>query len=294
MYIQRFGIQHLGIKAISSFSLTLAFSCVCSLSAWCSSERYQPGEVIEVFRNNVNGWETAIVVPYLSSDFPAGRGNYCRVWIPSMPTITEGVEITVKDTRPGRAANLAEIPERFSENPPDAALPVLKALGRTWPRNRQASPRSAVSIASGTTSSTTFSATSSTAASASPVSSPVSKSPQANDNHADISSKPVVSGSLPQLPGTTWKQLSDRKTAVVLPLHLFCRSGRWEVVRDNFVGGGMMGSYRVEGNKLILKSSTDGKIDTYSMSYDAGPKLLLLTNNTVTLRLLYRGTTECK
>lgn len=286
MYIQRFGIQHLGIKAISSFSLTLAFSCVCSLSAWCSSERYQPGEVIEVFRNNVNGWETAIVVPYLSSDFPAGRGNYCRVWIPSMPTITEGVEITVKDTRPGQAANLAEIPERFIENPPDAALPVLKALGRTWPRNRKASPQSAVSTASLTASLT--------AAPASPASSPVSKAPQANSNQADISSKPAVSGSLPQLAGTTWKQLSDRKTAVVLPLHLFCRSGRWEVVRDNFVGGGMMGSYRVEGSKLILKSSTDGKSDTYSMSYDVGQKLLLLTNNSVTLRLLYRGTTDCK
>lgn len=286
MNLQRFGIRHLGIKALSSFSLAMAFIGVCSLSAWCSGERYQPGDVIEVFRNNVNGWETAIVVPYLNSDFPAGRGNYCRVWIPSMPTITEGVEITVKDTRPGQAANLAEIPERFSENPPDAALPVLKALGRTWPRNRKASPQSAVS--------TTSSTASSTVAPASPASSPVSKAPQANNNQADSSSKPAVSGSLPQLPGTTWKQLSDRKTAVVLPLHLFCRSGRWEVVRDNFVGGGMMGSYRVEGNKLILKSSTDGKSDTYSMSYDAGQKLLLLTNNTVTLRLLYRGTTECK
>ncbi|MBP9091729.1 hypothetical protein KBI23_11910 [bacterium] len=282
MYLQRLGLHCLTVKVISSFFLAMAFIAVFSLSAWCSGERYKPGDVIEVFRNNVNGWETAIVVPYLSSDFPAGRGNYCRVWIPTMPTITEGVEITVKDTRPGQAANLAEIPERFSENPPDAALPVLKALGRTWPRNRTSSPQSAVSAGTRAT------------AARSLVSSPVSPLPQTNNNQADLSSKPVVLGSLPQLPGTTWKQLSDRKTAVVVPLHLFCRSGRWEVVRDNFVGGGMMGSYRIEGSKLILKSSTDGKSDTYSMSYDAGQKLLLLTNNSVTLRLLYRGTTECK
>lgn len=105
--------------------------------------------------------------------------------------------------------------------------------------------------------------------------------------------KPAMNGSLPVLPGTSWKELYNHPTPVV-PMWLFCKSGHWEVVRYAAAVGGM-GKWRSNGSTLTLTMDTAGApTDNYTMTFNAQDNVLSVKGGGVTFYLLYNGTTECK
>ncbi len=95
---------------------------------------------------------------------------------------------------------------------------------------------------------------------------------------------PIMNGSVPNLTGTAWKMLYDRAVNVV-PLIRFTKKGTYDTVRYS-LGAGMRGNYRQSGGTVFLNN------EPFSMSFNAGSNILLLTSGGTTLKLLYNGITS--
>lgn len=93
-----------------------------------------------------------------------------------------------------------------------------------------------------------------------------------------------MNGSAPNLTGTAWKMLYDQAVTVV-PLIRFTKKGTYDTVRYA-LGAGMQGNYRQSGSTVFLNN------EAYSMKFDAGSNILLLTGGGTTLKLLYNGITS--
>lgn len=98
------------------------------------------------------------------------------------------------------------------------------------------------------------------------------------------SKTPAMNGATPNLTGTAWKMLYDQAVNVV-PLIRFTKKGTYDTVRYG-LGGGMQGNYRQNGSTVFLNN------EAYSMNYNAGSNILLLTAGGTTLKLLYNGVTS--
>jgi hypothetical protein len=98
-------------------------------------------------------------------------------------------------------------------------------------------------------------------------------------------------GGLPELAGTGWKQLADKKM-VGVPVHLFCRSGRWHLVLSSGRIG-PIGRYSTSGSQITIDDG-GGTVGHYRMAWNAAETTLSITEGSTTLRLKYNGTTECK
>lgn len=95
---------------------------------------------------------------------------------------------------------------------------------------------------------------------------------------------PVMNGAVPNLTGTAWKMLYDKAVNVV-PLIRFTKKGTYDTVRYSLASG-MQGNYRQSGSTVFLNN------EAYSMSFNKGTKILLLTGGGTTLKLLYNGVTS--
>lgn len=95
---------------------------------------------------------------------------------------------------------------------------------------------------------------------------------------------PVMNGAVPNLTGTAWKMLYDEAKNVV-PLIRFTKRGTYDTVRYG-LGSGMQGNYRQSGSTVFLNN------EAYSMKFDGGSNILLLTGGGTTLKLLYNGITS--
>ena len=272
--------------------------------------KYKTGDVIEVLYNSVKGWETAVVMPYIGSDYPADRERWLRAYMPSLPNQVQGYEVTIDKVRPGSLSKLNS-PESWYAGEVSSIVDSLltQKLGSQKPvqtsatggSNISSSPTSTLlrtasstaSPASRVASSTNSTGTSAvaTVGSAASNATATSTTPKYN-NLYPVTSKPTMNGAVPNLSGTAWKEMFDHSVPVV-PLWLFCKSGHWEVVRYAGAVGGM-GKWRSGGNTLTLTDSANGKSDNYSMTYDAARTMLFVKGGGVTFRLLYNGTTQCQ
>ena len=111
-------------------------------------------------------------------------------------------------------------------------------------------------------------------------------------NAADVK-VPVLADGFPVIPGTAWKIDWGIRGGNV-QVFLFCESGRWEVVSPMLTAGAvtLMGTYKLQGNKLTTKNSNGREVTDYRMSWKSS--VLDLDSGKTVMHLHYRGTTACK
>lgn len=65
----------------------------------------------------------------------------------------------------------------------------------------------------------------------------------------------------------------------------FSKDGRWSVARYGLAAG-QMGTYKVQGNRLILTNSLNGEIfGNYTMSWNAGDNMMELDDGKWIMRM---------
>lgn len=108
---------------------------------------------------------------------------------------------------------------------------------------------------------------------------------------AEPGAKPKMAGAFPSLSGTAWK--IDFGRGVTGTVFLFCKkSSRWEIVPARAGSIGAVGkSYSVAGSTLTTVNADDGKVEKWKMSMSG--EILELFDGKATLRLHYRGETQC-
>ncbi len=121
---------------------------------------------------------------------------------------------------------------------------------------------------------------------------------QAGDAAEDAST--AVHPPLPDIIGTSWNLLKiytrgeeSRGDLFVYPEYLFCKSGRWKAHTDSN-GMGQMGTFTVEGDKLILvHDGADQLTDSYTMTWNEAGKYLELDDGKLIFRLRFKIKAGC-
>ena len=125
-----------------------------------------------------------------------------------------------------------------------------------------------------------------------PVGGGARSAPAASQNAA-AGKAPVLADGFPVIPGTAWKIDWGIRGGNV-QVFLFCESGRWEVVSPMLTAGALtlMGTYKLQGNKLTTKNTNGREVTDYRMSWKSS--VLDLDSGKTVMHLHYRGTTACK
>lgn len=104
---------------------------------------------------------------------------------------------------------------------------------------------------------------------------------------------------LPDLTGTGWLMVSahskgspPRRSGGVVAQWVFCRSGKWDVVRYQLAAG-QIGTWAVRGDVLKTRNNQDGLEGHFSMRWLADPGILELEEKSTLIHLKYKGASSC-
>jgi hypothetical protein len=108
----------------------------------------------------------------------------------------------------------------------------------------------------------------------------------------DAGMKPQMNNGVPNIPGTGWDMMSIGKHGEAPSVaqsfaqsFAFSKDGRWSVARYGLAAG-QMGTYKIQGNRLIMTNSLNGEIfGNYAMNWKAGENLMELDDGKWILRL---------
>lgn len=109
---------------------------------------------------------------------------------------------------------------------------------------------------------------------------------------ADAGTRPKFTNGLPTIPGTGWDMMSIGKHGEAPSVaksfaqsFSFSKDGRWSVARYGLAAG-QMGTYKVQGNRLILTNSLNGEIfGNYAMSWNASDNMMELDDGKWIMRM---------
>lgn len=108
----------------------------------------------------------------------------------------------------------------------------------------------------------------------------------------DAGMTPQLNNGVPIIPGTGWDMMSIGKRGEAPSVaksfaqsFAFSKDGRWSVARYGLAAG-QMGTYKVQGNKLIMTNSLNGEIfGNYTMSWKPGENMMELDDGKWILRM---------
>ena len=105
------------------------------------------------------------------------------------------------------------------------------------------------------------------------------------------SATPPMAGALPALVGTAWT-IETTGTGNVATF-LFCKNGTYEIISPELLAGAvsLIGTYKVEGSSVSLKSLDDGKVESFKMTWKSD--VLELQDGETILRLRYHTAAKC-
>lgn len=107
---------------------------------------------------------------------------------------------------------------------------------------------------------------------------------------------PPMRGNMPNLISSGWSViklgLTGKPLEACADVIVFCKVSQFSYVPAS--GIGRQGSFKVQGNSLILISSTSDKTkSTYKMTWKAGENTLKLVGDGVVMELVYNGASTC-
>jgi hypothetical protein len=257
----------------------LSLSSACALAAICTiassvaiAETFKVGDVVEVDDSGINYWERAVIMPFKPGD--TQDGNTYRVKREKFNSLRDpaGEISQTIHIRYATSASAATAAPASSAGSTAGALPSSMATRPASSYSQQAATPSYAAPRAST--------------------SPVTSAPSASG----AALNPRMNGAFPSIPGTGWDLMGLQKkgeATTSTPKSFaqsfsFCKTGRWSVTRYGLAAG-QMGTYTVNGNKLVMINSLNNEpFGNFTMTWRGADKTLILDSGTYiwTLKLV--------
>ncbi|MFS8084504.1 MAG: agenet domain-containing protein, partial [Acidobacteriota bacterium] len=229
--------------------------------------KYKPGDRVQCDAAQIGAWKAGTVMHFLQTDrYRDANGGYFRVRLDN----TRGLASTFD---PGGQVCMANFMRPFNDGYKEKAPTAKRSIGDRLEAQSYAGnwfPAEIIAIEGDfyTVHYDNYDSTHDETVDAVRLRSTGAKPTTPNDPKA-LPSK--MAGSFTSLPGTAWKIDWGIKGGNVQRF-LFCKSGRWEVVSSQLQAGAltMMGSYTVQGDRLITKNRNGGMTTNYKMTWKDG------------------------
>lgn len=249
---------------------------------------FKPGDRVEIDKAKINSWEGATVLPFMDND--PRDGSFYRIRIDNYTTTPHGLLVSVDRLRAaagGGGQNLAsykigEIVDALCSGLWYKATIVEKQgidqykvhyEGEGAHQDEWVDPTRIKKAGQG---------------------GPARGGPSAlkASRNAEKVMTPQLSNGVPRIPGTGWDMISIGKRGEppseaksVYQCFSFSKDGRWSVTRYGLTAG-QMGTYKVQGNRLIMTNSLNGEIfGNYAMNWKSGENIMELDDGKWNLRL---------
>jgi len=258
--------------------------------------KFQPGDKVEIDGAHINVWEAATVLPLEAND--PHDGSVYRIRIDKYTTTPHGMIVQASELRPGKGGGVPlanhKVGDRIDAQSNgrwygativekkgideykvhydgwDAKFDEwvdptrVKGLGQGAVRGDRNPPGGAGGANGG-------------------------MQKAANNNGG---TKPQLNNGVPNIPGTGWDMMTIGKRGEAPSVaqsfaqsFSFSKDGRWSVTRYGLAAG-QMGTYKVQGNRLIMTNSLNGEIfGNYAMNWKAGENIMELDDGKWVLRL---------
>lgn len=254
--------------------------------------KFGPGDRVEIDKAKINSWEGATVLPFEGND--PRDGSFYRIRIDGYTTTPHGMLVPVETLRaaaggggPRHAArNVGDRVDAKSNGKWYQATIVEKrgideykvhydGWDAKW--DEWVDPTRITGIGQGGPA----------RGDGNPVGGGMQKAAR-----ADGGMTPQLVGGVPKIPGTGWDMMSIGKHGEAPSVaksfaqsFSFSKDGRWSVARYGLAAG-QMGTYKVQGNRLIMTNSLNGEIfGNYAMTWKAGENMMELDDGKWVLRM---------
>lgn len=258
------------MNRLKIWSLALGCSAIvlCSLSTIASAQTFNVGDVVEVDDTGMNYWERGVIMPFKPNDVQ--DGNTYRVKRDKGNSLRDPA---------GEISQTIHIRKATSASAATAASPASTT--------KSTSVSAASSYAVSAPSYPSGSSYSTSRASTSPRNTSIPSSSSGSPTNSASGLNPRMNGAFPSLPGTGWDlmNLQEKGKPPTPPKSFaqsfsFCKTGRWSNTRYGLTAG-MMGTYTVNGNKLLMINSLNNEpFGNFTMTWRASDKSLILDSGT--------------
>lgn len=254
--------------------------------------KFNAGDRVEIDKAKINSWEAATVLPFEGND--PRDGSFYRIRIDGYTTTPHGMLVPVETLRAAAGGGGPKIANRNIGDRVDA-LSNGKWYGATIVEKRGideykvhydgwdakwdewVDPSRVKGIGQG--------------GPARGDNNPLGGGMQKAAN-ADGTVKTQLNNGVPNIPGTGWDMMSIGKhgeaptTAKSFAQSFsFSKDGRWSVARYGLAAG-QMGTYKIQGNRLVMTNSLNGEIfGNYAMNWKAGENMMELDDGKWILRM---------
>jgi hypothetical protein len=265
-------MKRLNLLSLSSACALAAVWTIASSAAF--AETFKVGDVVEVDDTGMNYWERAVIMPFKPGD--TQDGNTYRVKREKFNSLRDPAG-EISQTIHIRYASSASAATTASAVGSTAAASATTTAARTASSYSQEATHSYTAPRINTATASTSSVTSAASASGAGL-------------------NPRMNGAFPSIPGTGWDLMGLQKkgeASTSTPKSFaqsfsFCKTGRWSVTRYGLAAG-QMGTYTVNGNKLVMINSLNNEpFGNFTMTWRGADKTLILDSGTYiwTLKLV--------
>lgn len=247
---------------------------------------FQPGDRVEIDKANINSWEGAIVIPFMDRD--PRDGSMVRIRIDGYTITPHGLLVPVDRLRAAAGGaqvasyNIGDRVDALSNGLwHDATIIEKKGIDQYKVRydgggnvNEEWVDPAGIKPAG-----------QATGARGGP-----GGLRKAARNPEGGGMTPQLNKGLPVIPGSGWNVLSitsNGKTTVAKSAYQtfsFSKDGRWSITHYSLAAG-QIGTYKVQGNRLIMTNNLDGLVQNYAMNWKAGENIMELDNGSTSMRL---------
>lgn len=249
---------------------------------------FRPGDRVEIDKAHINSWEGATVLPFMGND--PRDGSMVRVRIDGYTTTPHGLLVPVDRLRAAGGGG-AEIPQHRIGEKVDVLCNGLWHSATII--NKQGIDQYQVRYDGGGNVNEEW--VDPTRIKAAGQGGPARGGPgalrKASARNADGGLTPQLNGGIPVIPGSGWNIVSIAKhgeapktAQSAYQTFSFSKDGRWSITHYSLAAG-QMGTYKVQGNRLITTNSLDGVVQNYAMNWKAGENIMELDDGKYTYRL---------
>ena len=261
---------------------------------------FRPGDRVEIDKAHINSWEGATVLPYMDND---QRDGMVRIRIDNYTITPHGMLVPAERLRAatGGAAAARKTPSFNIGDKVDArsnwqwhnatvvekrGIDEYKVHYEGWDAkwDEWVDPSRIAAAGKGV----------GPRASARAAGNPQGGNGAAGAGAAatgDRGMTPQLNNGIPLIPGTGWNMLSIGKRGEnpttaksAYQTFSFSKDGRWSITHYSLAAG-QIGTYKVQGNHLVMTNNLDGNVSNYTMNWKANENIMELDDGKWVLRM---------
>lgn len=247
---------------------------------------FKPGDRVEIDKAKINSWEGATVIPFMDND--PRDGSFYRIRIDNYTTTPHGLLVPIDRLRASAGGAPDAVNHAIGEKVDalcnglwhDAVIVDKRGIdqykvhyegeGAQW--DEWVDPTRIKSAGHG-----------------GPARGGRGAFKAARQTDAGMT--PQLNNGVPQIPGSGWDMISIAKRGEapstaksVYQCFSFSKDGRWSITRYGLTAG-QMGTYKLQGNRLLMTNSLNGETLNYVMNWKPGENVMELDDGNWNMRL---------